>query len=48
MAFVYRGYKRECPEYNTLILQEQKASEEKIGIWGQSNVVFPWDFRKKK
>jgi micrococcal nuclease len=48
MAFLYKGYKKDCPQYNTLNLFEQKAMEEKIGIWGQPNVVFPWDFRKKK
>ncbi len=46
MAYIYKTYKRDCQQYNTLSLLEKQAIEDKVGVWGQSENVFPWDFRK--
>ena len=47
MAYTYKAYRRDCQQYNTLSLIEKQAIEDKAGVWGQSEIVFPWDFRKQ-
>ena len=44
-AWLYAQYKDNCPTKNELVLAEELASEEGLGVWN-GNHQPPWEFRK--
>lgn len=48
-AFVYHRYLSSCQENeNDYINAENQAKKNRIGLWNQRTICFPWDFRRHK
>lgn len=49
-ALHYKEFEREQSEDDRALYAnaEQKARDEKIGLWSQPNMIPPWDFRRMK
>ncbi|AVH74397.1 thermonuclease family protein [Nostoc sp. 'Lobaria pulmonaria (5183) cyanobiont'] len=48
LAMVYRSYVKKCPNAITLGKAEEIAKNKKLGVWGDSSTVPPWEFRKRQ
>lgn len=44
MAWVYTAY---APKNSPLLLSQEKAKSDKVGLWQDSDPIPPWNFRKK-
>lgn len=47
-AFVYDKYADNCPYYKEIKKAENIARKNKIGLWNQKVIVYPWDWRRQK
>lgn len=46
-AFVYDKYADDCPYYEKIKEAEIVARQQKIGVWSQESIVYPWDWRRR-
>jgi len=46
MAYHYSRYSGSCANRDAIERGEAIAKDKKVGVWGQANLVKPWDFRK--
>jgi endonuclease YncB( thermonuclease family) len=46
LAKVYHPYLNKCPSQNILQQAEAEARQQRIGIWGDSKFVNPWNYRQ--
>ena len=46
LAKLYHPYLNKCPSQNILQQAEAKARQQRIGIWGDSKFVNPWNYRQ--
>lgn len=46
LAKVYRPYLDKCPSKDLVEKTEAQAQEQRIGIWGDSKFINPWEYRK--
>jgi micrococcal nuclease len=48
-SVVYRQYMKPCESEKDFYLKsEEDAKRSKLGLWNQTTVVMPWDYRKNK
>lgn len=45
MAYAYHQFARNCPSFDQVAKAEEKARQERIGVW-KSDQMKPWDFRR--
>jgi micrococcal nuclease len=48
LAMVYRSYVKKCPNAIALGKAEEIAKNKRLGVWGDSSTVPPWEFRKRQ
>ena len=45
---VYRSYVGKCPNKIPFENAEEIAKNKRLGVWGDSSTVPPWEFRKRQ
>jgi micrococcal nuclease len=48
LAMVYPSYVKKCPNKIAFGNAEEIAKNKKLGVWGDSSTVPPWEFRKRQ
>jgi micrococcal nuclease len=48
LAMVYPSYVKKCPNKIAFGYAEEIAKNKKLGVWGDSSTVPPWEFRKRQ
>jgi micrococcal nuclease len=48
LAMVYRSYVKKCPNAIALGKAEEIAKNKRLGVWGNSSTVPPWEYRKQQ
>ncbi|MBD2341239.1 thermonuclease family protein [Calothrix sp. FACHB-156] len=47
LAYFYKQYASKCPNYLAFEQAQKIAITSKAGVWGQSGLEKPWDYRKR-
>jgi endonuclease YncB( thermonuclease family) len=48
LAMVYPSYVKKCPNKIAFENAEEIAKNKRLGVWGDSSAVPPWEFRKRQ
>ncbi len=48
LAYHYPASSERCPNQRSLILSEEMAQEAKVGVWGEADLVLPWEWRQQQ
>lgn len=48
LAMVYRKYIKSCPSAALVEQAEAQAKQQQLNIWGDSQFVYPWEWRHSK
>jgi len=48
LAMVYPSFIKKCPNSDVFIRAEEIAKNKRLGVWGDSSSIPPWNFRKQQ
>lgn len=48
LAIVYPAYVKKCPNGDVFVRTQEIAKNKRLGVWGDSSTVPPWEFRKRQ
>ncbi|MDY6941300.1 MAG: thermonuclease family protein [Cyanobacteriota bacterium] len=47
MAFHYGQYSGNCPNQRSIVMAEEMAKEQRLGVWADASPEYPWEWRRR-
>lgn len=47
MAFHYGQYSGNCPNQRAIVMAEEIAKQQRLGVWADGSPEYPWEWRRK-
>lgn len=47
MAFHYAQYSGNCPNQRAIVMAQEMAKQQRLGVWADGSPEYPWEWRRK-